>query len=426
MKVTVQKVTQLLDGQPTMKKGQSLVEMALISPLLILMVLGLVEIGFLANYYMVLLDAVRTGGRAAVNLDPLSFPAWDTANNDGARNQQRMDCDKDTEYMVLLPGTAGTNAHGARQFYNVVTNPSDPFSGAASGFKDAPRGGSVPGAYNGGDGAFGFFDEIACQVTLNMQSAIFNDDDATSKDDIVVSAISYARIDYKNSDGSWKFGAPYTGTGSSYTTGPATRSDTWVTVTGRYPLENRFCGYSDVGSTWKSGDIRDPFNYKTSDKIASWSSTSADAQGLNTADTYEGIHYNVDGTEDSANFYILDLARAKPLTPPVSPNHNQGVRGFVFSGNHKNYIESGSTADDCYGSAFRVQDIEQRLNLDSTWNPHVPNGGLVIVEVFWQYHPLYFGPLFEGFSNDKTRDPVIHVWGWFLVPGAEPTETPSS
>src|SRR5438105_1194088 len=96
------KITRILDGQPTGKHGQSLVEMALTAPILVVLILGLVEIGFLANDYMVLLDAVRAAGRAAVNLDPTGFPAWHNASNDkdGARNQQRMDCDESPDWMT--------------------------------------------------------------------------------------------------------------------------------------------------------------------------------------------------------------------------------------------------------------------------------------------------------------------------------------
>ncbi|MCC7447075.1 MAG: pilus assembly protein, partial [Anaerolineae bacterium] len=70
------KIVSVLDGQPTGMKGQSLLEMAFTFPILILMVLSLVEVGFAANNYLILMDVVRGAGRAAVNLDPVF---WDPA-----------------------------------------------------------------------------------------------------------------------------------------------------------------------------------------------------------------------------------------------------------------------------------------------------------------------------------------------------------
>jgi hypothetical protein len=119
---------------------------------------------------------------------------------------------------------------------------------------------------------------------------------------------------------------------------------------------------------------------------------------------------------DAANSYVLN---------PAVPGNNQNVRGFTMSGHNKNFVAVGSAgADNCYGSAFRVQDIEDKLNLDATFNPNVPNGGLVIVEIFWQHHPLFFGPIFQGFTGNPINDPVLHVWGWFPVPSVESTATP--
>lgn len=51
-------------------RGQAFVETALIIPILILLILGVVEIGAAANEYMIVHDAAREGGRFAANLDP--------------------------------------------------------------------------------------------------------------------------------------------------------------------------------------------------------------------------------------------------------------------------------------------------------------------------------------------------------------------
>src|SRR5215475_6139911 len=100
MRQTLSKIVKILDGQPTGKRGQSLVEMALTTPMLILMILGLVELGFFANDYLILLDAIRSASRFAVNLSPA-----DTWNYPDAHNQNRMDCDTDRH--GAIGGTTG-------------------------------------------------------------------------------------------------------------------------------------------------------------------------------------------------------------------------------------------------------------------------------------------------------------------------------
>src|SRR5512140_2434875 len=86
------RLVDVLDGKPRGGRGQSLVEMTITFPILILMVLSLVEIGFVANNYLTLMDLVREAGRRGANLNPV---AWD--END-TRNFERMDCDTQQGY----------------------------------------------------------------------------------------------------------------------------------------------------------------------------------------------------------------------------------------------------------------------------------------------------------------------------------------
>jgi hypothetical protein len=254
-----------------------------------------------------------------------------------------------------------------------------------------------------------------------MSPLVFNDYSATApypgdpadpdaRDDIVVSAISYTRIKYAEPTD-----PPPADAGLMYGTGPGSHANSWVTVTGRWPLANRYCAHVDVGGN-VVGDSRDPFDWKRKDFITSW---------------YNG-HEGNDTNEWVPPYYVLSGTNMVPLTTNPSgptgilsvkddtgphPTDNQGVRGFIFTGTQVQ-------ADDCYGSRFTVQDIEARLNLDPAWNPKTPNSGLVLVEVFWQYHPLVLGPIFQGFSGNKVNDPVLWVWGFFPVPAVESTATP--
>jgi hypothetical protein len=347
MHKTLRNIVTLLDGQPTKMRGQSLVEMTVTFPLLILMILALAEVGFIANNYMILMDVVRGAGRAATNLDPLLFPAGD------ARNQERMDCDGIPNLWHL---------------YSKDSTVDDPGTNV--------RGDHLPGySVNGTDGNFMFFDEVLCQAMRTLAPLRFNDSD-TGKDDVVLSVISYTLMDY-NALGVAK-------NGPNYASKAGTRGDVWVTVTGRWPVENRYCNNGTVG------DSRDPFDYKSAEFSSAFRTGPAN-------DTNEG---------PPTGGSVLTSAG------------NQQVRGFVFTGRGKD------ESNVCYGSRFTVQDIEERLNLNAIYNKNVPNGALIIVEFYWQHHPLFLGPLFQGFTGNPVNDPVLHVWGWFPVMAAEPTPTP--
>lgn len=77
-------VLRILDGSPgaygTKQRGQSLLELAFITPLLFILILGTVEVGWFANHVLILLEVTRVGARAGTVLTgELSPLAW---NND--------------------------------------------------------------------------------------------------------------------------------------------------------------------------------------------------------------------------------------------------------------------------------------------------------------------------------------------------------
>jgi hypothetical protein len=107
-------------------------------------------------------------------------------------------------------------------------------------------------------------------------------------------------------------------------------------------------------------------------------------------------------------------------------NADQQVRGYTFAGRHR-------TNNSCWGSEFTVTEIEDLLNrrfpINKTTDPNSkvlagasPQGGLVIVEMHWQYHPWFVGLIFQplGFRND----PILYIYQMFTVSSAEPTVTP--
>ncbi len=82
-----------LRSNTTRKKsrGQSIVEFMVLLPLLVMMLSGLIEFGFMLNFYLDLIDGAREIARFGANLDPLEA-------DDGI-----MDCVNSTYFYRLLP-----------------------------------------------------------------------------------------------------------------------------------------------------------------------------------------------------------------------------------------------------------------------------------------------------------------------------------
>ncbi len=398
MRKTLKQLMDVLDGKPNAAKGQSLVESAITFPILILMVLGLAELGFAMNYYLTMLDLVREAGRRGANLSPVF---WD--DND-TRNYNRLDCD------TFAP------PDGTSHIYNLGDN--------LNQNRRVPRGPDAAryGYRVGPEGSFGFFDGIVCQIILSMYPMEFEDarpwgnDGLTppinpdrraefTKNDIVVSAFSYTMLD---------FNKPFKGSDAGGVRGPTVPSNgLYVRVTGRYPRDNRYCTTSEG-----LGDDRDPFDYKTPDLYSAWRrSRPADIDELGYGVGMSDPRYN-----DPRENIITDLT-------------SQGIRGFVFTGNSIGTVDNSDPNGYCIGSQFTVQDVEERLNSSLATiglEAYRPNGGLVLVEMYWQYHPRFFQPIsalfgggfFAGEDGTLANDPVFHVFGFFPAPGAQATATP--
>lgn len=99
------------------------------------------------------------------------------------------------------------------------------------------------------------------------------------------------------------------------------------------------------------------------------------------------------------------------------------VRGYVFRGNHKN--DYGGSVP-CLGSEFSTQRVEDMLNLITISDngerlaklEHVPNYGMVLVEIYWQHKQLLGLPWYNLGPLDEAQ--IIHVWTFFPVSAAEP------
>jgi hypothetical protein len=63
----LRKIIQILDGTPAVygkrQRGQSVLEMAFITPLLIILIAGTIEVGWFTNNYLILMESTRVGAR---------------------------------------------------------------------------------------------------------------------------------------------------------------------------------------------------------------------------------------------------------------------------------------------------------------------------------------------------------------------------
>lgn len=302
------------EQQPNARRGQSLVELTLVMPIMLIMLLGLMEIGWLANNFLILLDVTREAGRYGATNDPLQ---WATGEE---HNIERMDCNN-------IEG-GGFVDFPDNNVYLPVTDTSH----LSSYFVD------------GADTEIGYYDGVACTVVQNMAPLIFD----TSKDDVVVSVFGYAVEDF-DSDGA-----------------PELR------ITGRFPARSNEC----------DNEPYDPFDVTR--------------------------NYSLDLREDQFRMYdgVEELGPA---------DNDENVRGFVLTGHHE-----VSDAPGCIGSEFSMLEMEALLSgASDVENEHIPNNGVLLVEVFWHHSQLLGLRWFTIIGDDFE----IAVWSVFPVTAVEPTAT---
>jgi len=212
MRKLIRHIIQILDGTPAdygkHQTGQSLVELALITPILIILIMSLVEVGWFANNYLILLEVSRVGARRGTVLTgDLSPLVW---NNHASLHPE-------------IPGQAplADDEHAL-----------DPFTYRSS--CPPPR------------SAVGFFNLIACQMLDSMDPLEFRqgDVDGNDVDDIVVSVFSLQAIDRDLVD----LKDPY----------PGAPTGVNAVVVGRFPSNANECNLTAAGAVSAE---RDPFDW---------------------------------------------------------------------------------------------------------------------------------------------------------------------
>ncbi|NJL93773.1 MAG: pilus assembly protein [Anaerolineae bacterium] len=283
MRNNIRRLVALLDGQPTGAKGQSLVELSLTAPIFIIMLVGLVEIGWFANNYLIISDVVRSAGRFASLRDP---NAWVEGNEN---KYEWMDCNILQGDFSKFPGEG-------------ITGSAPPWS--------------IPGFSQGLESNdLGFYDGAACTALTNMAPLEFDD----TKDDIIISVFSYAQLTDCNQDG--------------------TTGDRCLVVTGRYPVGQNECADDP-------GDYRDPFNWDTAQVNPNEETANIDAgaeyirgyvfRGNHfTTENCRGSRYNLQWMEERLRGSLVDVSTPNAGDQEIRfiPNYGLVLVEFSFHSN---------------------------------------------------------------------------------------------
>lgn len=366
------KIFRILDGTPAVygqySRGQSLVELALVTPLLIVLLMGLAEIGWFANNYLILLETARVGARyGAVQTGDTSPLVWP---GEGSL------------FPELQPDAASKGAsYQTAQTYRVCP-------------PDASKA--------------RFYNEIVCKMLAAMAPLEWNGDDlATTNDyndgngvdDIVVSGFALQSINPTDSN----IPSAMRSTIDLVSGFPTTQQQ--VIVVGRYPTNANEC-------TTETGAERDPFDY-INYTVAGYTNGTRNYIVPSGADVeanrlyYELLGYD-SGTERQRGFvfagqHVVSSTRALAA--------NLQCYGSEWSMDRVEKLMNGAS--------FNLLNQNQRSML--------PSQGMILVEMFWQHSLLLRNPVFNPVfnilndpSNPNGGGTIISVWAAFPLPTTEP------
>ncbi|HEX2620146.1 MAG TPA: TadE family protein [Phototrophicaceae bacterium] len=420
MRKFLQKIVQILDGTPAnygknRQRGQSLVELAFITPILVIMVAGIVEIGWYANNYISLLEAAKVGARRGPFL-----------NGDNAPQ--------------LFPDDASIapNDYGSSGYIGLPPHPLD--ATAAQDPRYRMRGLTFPYRENQcGEGIdpqrdIGFYNIIACTVLdsldpLVIRTGLNERSGKQFRDDIVVSVFAVQSVN-NCPEGQTNPGDPKPETNKcdmDINQGNTTHYEPGhqIIVVGRYPSNANEC--ASGGDTVE----RDPFDYITNGGFVNEKIITTP-----TGDVRLPLELGIPIYDSIGGIIGYD-----PFADPVVGFDtwvDERQRGWAWTGQHKLDPIDGYTGGDCYGSDFTSAQVQELMNLPQFVETdkasaqdrlsYLPSQGLVLVEVFWE-HDLLMGeafPLFYGaynlFTNltPESGGNLIRVWSAFPAAAAEP------
>ena len=382
MRKIMKRLIDILDGVPAARgdrrKGQSLVEMTFVTPLLLIMFVGLVEIGWFAQNYLNLVEAAKVGARRGPFLNGEYSPqSWNEA--------------------ASLPPIAALG---------FTLNPGD--TGYDSSDRVVYRGlsGGPQSCDNILPGEFGFFNTIACTVVDTMDPLRLNL--TNRKDDVVVSGFSVQAV---------KIGSRPTDDidPDDYSSATAYDPGSQVVVVGRWP--------STANECYLWGE-RDPFDWIEDDTM-----------------NWEYVPNPMDPTVDLRINYELGVWDVVNSTyVGWQDAGTEKMVGFAWTGQRQ--MEDATDARiDCWGSEWTMEEVQALVNLpnfipsgssdEEERKSYFPSQGIVIVEIFWEHNflldsfPLLsstWSPVYQVMGGDdpnSTAD-VVYAWAAFPAPSAEP------
>lgn len=384
MRKLLRKLLEILDGTPAVygkkQRGQSVVELALVSPLLVILIAALAEIGYFARNYIIIMEVARVGARTGSVQDGERSPLrWDNA---GSIVRSRPAADAPQADKNAYNDWIGTYRY---------------------------CGSDYPGT------RIGFYNYLACIMHASMDPLSFRENKELTDDwpdEIVISGFAIqaitpsqvpepmrSQIDWPMNDASLLLPdlAP-------------SASTPQLVVVGRYPTNANECNYDADGSVNMNRE-RDPFDYIRNNGNLDY--VMLDDEGRLSAGP-------------NARRSNLELHTVVGTTPTLYGYDTipERQRGFMWYGQHS------VTGTGCTGSEWSLKDVERLINSqsfsgsDTRTRSVIPSQGLVLVEVFWRHETLsqfvglapIISPVFSILGNDTT----IAVWAAFPLPSVEP------
>lgn len=367
MRNQLQKLLAVLDSTPVDYgqrpwRGQSVAELALVTPLLIAMLMALVEMGWFANNYLIMLEATRAGARFATTLPPERSPLeWDNAAT----------------------------------LYNI---------GSADAVAARVLGGCGPNAP-------GFYSDVVCTVVDSLRPMVMDQGGDTIGDrvfagvrfdDIVVSAFALKLVDpatitalnpamITSGSAANLRPVPNVPAANPPTVPGMTATSSRIVVVGRYPTNANECGAMET---------RDPFDYF----------------GNSTRDyrlTTPSLG-NVAGNENWVELEGMDAGA------------DNGFIGFSYLGNHISTDptnNAGCIGSDW--TTIEVERLVNLPNWSLPTNAErnvLPDkSGLVMVEIFWRHELLLNSPILTALIGTlDALDAPVAVWAAFPLTSTEP------
>lgn len=361
MRRLLRNLVEVLDGVPAVngdrRRGQSVLELALVTPLLIVLLMGLVEIGWFANNYLILLEVTRVGARfGTVQTGSTSPLFW---NNDGSQVPSFL-------APALFPPDAVRDQFRTQlRDCSLVANPQN-------------------------QRLQGFYNLLACVMLRSMDPLRFRGDNGV--DDIVVSAFALQLIDPNQLPASMR---PRLALSMVPGLDPNLPQ---VLVVGRYPTNANECTVNTDGSgrEWE----RDPFDYIQ--------------DGVRTYIVPAGL------PDVEENRIYLELLGFDPFNASNS-NTFERQKGFSWAGQHTIGATNNRClgSEWMIADVQRLMNVPG-FSLQPDQRSKLPSMGMVLVEMFWQHQLLLRNPVFNPVFTILGDQTTISVWAAFPVPAIEP------